>query len=167
MSNATSLGLWVLLTVTYDGNVSTSSLPTKAACEDAASIVITGKTVAEKKEWDAALYAAEKKGADEWQSAHPPRKPKDKYEEDFIASVKKDRAAGVLDSPRITCDGTGGSAVTICESRSVTVDFLIQDLPPPRGGGGGSVSYYSMKDIKVAKCFLSDPPTNPDEREAR
>jgi hypothetical protein len=79
------LDLWILLTVTPEGITSTASLPTKAACEDAKSLILTGMTVAEK-------MASDKKEEDrlkQWYRDHKPREPISDDERKLVKEKQK------------------------------------------------------------------------------
>lgn len=163
MTDTATLGLWVLLTITGGGNTSTATLPTREACEDAASIALTGMTVAEKKKADADYAAAEKKRRDDWYAAHPPREPKTDDERKAVKEEAELRKKGFVSGGWSTCGGA-------CQSAHYTDDLKIQEDPPY--SSGMSQGYYADKgewvewahgdsiihpptDIKTAKCFLS------------
>lgn len=136
MPDATNLttAVWLLFTVSSSGNVSTAGFPTKALCEDGASLALTGHTVAENKE----IEARNERDLEAWHAAHPPRMPKTETEKELV----KDGMARYGDS-----DGT---------CMSTTADGLVQDEPSPcvtTGYVGGASQDTSFK---VARCFRND-----------
>ena len=72
---------FTLITVSYGGEIRHSSgFATKALCEVAKSIALTGMTPKENKAADEAYAAWELARAKNWRDAHPPREPKTKEE---------------------------------------------------------------------------------------
>lgn len=136
MPDATNLATaaWLLFTVTGSGNVSTAGFPTKALCEDGASLALTGHTVAENK----AIQEQDDKDEAAWEAAHPPRPPRTDYE--------KEKAK----TPGVSVADTSG------ECFSVTTEGLIRDNRPPCMWTSMSIGGVSDNTTKVARCFRND-----------
>ena len=81
--------MWMLITVTYGGTVSTNNFPTEALCRDGESVARTGRTVAELKAWKSAQEERRVEEAAAWRLSHPPRPPKDAQEQKMVEEVKK------------------------------------------------------------------------------
>ena len=72
---------FTLITVSYGGEIRHSSgFATKAMCEIAKSIALTGMTPEENKAADEAYAEWKNARAKEWRDAHPPRYPRTKEE---------------------------------------------------------------------------------------
>lgn len=145
-----------LLTVSGGGTVSTNSFPTMTACDDAASVILTGKTVTAEKKAEADLYAAQKASDDAWNASHPPRPPKGDFEIQMVNECKKDGAISF-----------GGTGVTV----QITEDCKVRDINPATDMSGWSAAYspsqgewisatfagemvvHEAGDIKTAKCL--------------
>lgn len=118
---------FILIAVTYGGNVSSSGYPTLNACHEAKSIATTGLTI------EANQAAADKADAARkaFYAAHPPRQPHTDGERSDVSY------------PGMMTWGLGGIGY------SVTSEHLIQDEPPTNGA---VITFQDGNTIKYAAC---------------
>ncbi len=114
---------WILITITYGGEVRHSDLfPTLALCEEAKSIALTGYTIEENKRLDDE-YAAGEQGRHEWR-------------------MEEHRKRGLPTNGTFWCAGI--------DLDDCSPTYGPKDIPPVRVRGKWIMPGYG--DVKSAKC---------------
>lgn len=133
----TPAGAFVLLAVAYSGNVSSNYYQSEHDCLEAKSVAETGQTIEQIKAADDARAKANAA----FESAHPPRQPKDDWERSFVKSYADIKASGGWQGCMSSNAGND-----IC----VTDNGLIQERPSSM-----TLGVVQPGAIKYAECFVS------------
>lgn len=124
---------YILVTITRDGRVSSSTYPSKFAAENAKSIALTGKTMKEIVELDGRI----KREAQKWSETHPPRPPANSYERQLVET----KSFG----PR----GTLGLGNVVPVRASQTSPGMVEEIYPNWAG----VHTRTERSIRTAVIF--------------
>lgn len=135
--------IFVLVVVAMSGNVSSSYYNTEHDCLEAKSIARSGQTIEQVKAAD----DARAKAVSDFETAHPPRPPKDDWERSYIKSAADLKTKGGWQGCMSSSEGND-----LC----VTDDGLIQERPSSMTFG-----IIQPGDIKNAECYVSDGAPKP------